>query len=124
MNTLFNIFVEINIFSLFMNEYFIQYVWMSIYYIALCLSVWAENGYGIPVVMVVLEGGPDAIQDVSQSLKEGIPVVVCTGTGRAADILTYAHNFTFLDRKYVIFFITFSKLSQAWMNALFSLWFE
>ena len=51
--------------------------------------------------MVVVEGGPDAIQDACQSLKEGIPVVVCTGTGRAADFLTYAHKFTFKDRKYV-----------------------
>ena len=54
------------------------------------------------MVMVVVEGGPDAIQDACQSLKEGIPVVVCTGTGRAADFLTYAHKFTFKDRKYVL----------------------
>ena len=66
------------------------------------LTLPSENGCGIPVVMVVVEGGPDAIQDACQSLKEGIPVVVCTGTGRAADFLTYAHKFTFKDRKYVL----------------------
>ncbi|XP_076461799.1 transient receptor potential cation channel subfamily M member 8-like [Babylonia areolata] len=58
----------------------------------------SENGYGIPVVMIVVEGGPDAIHDVCQSLMKGVPVVVCTGTGRAADFLTYAHKFTFKDR--------------------------
>jgi hypothetical protein len=49
--------------------------------------------------MMVLEGGPDCIHDSCQSLKEGIPVVVCTGTGRAADFLTYAHKFTHKGRK-------------------------
>ncbi|GFO25838.1 transient receptor potential cation channel subfamily m member 3-like [Plakobranchus ocellatus] len=53
-----------------------------------------EGGLGIPVVLLVVEGGTDAIQDVSASLAQGIPVVVCAGTGRAADILTYAYNHT------------------------------
>ena len=51
------------------------------------------------MVLVVVEGGYDAITDASQSLKEGIPVVVCAGTGRAADILAYAYNHTFTNRK-------------------------
>ncbi|XP_041370086.1 transient receptor potential cation channel subfamily M member 1-like isoform X2 [Gigantopelta aegis] len=58
----------------------------------------AEGGKGIPVVLVVVEGGYDAITDASQSLKEGIPVVVCAGTGRAADILAYAYSHTFTNR--------------------------
>ncbi|GFS07559.1 transient receptor potential cation channel subfamily M member 3-like [Elysia marginata] len=53
-----------------------------------------EGGLGIPVVLLLVEGGTDAIQDVSASLAQGIPVVVCAGTGRAADILTYAYNHT------------------------------
>ncbi|BFY97240.1 hypothetical protein BsWGS_00280 [Bradybaena similaris] len=49
-----------------------------------------DGGLGIPVVLLLVEGGVDAIQDVSSSLSQGIPVVVCAGTGRAADILAYA----------------------------------
>ncbi|XP_071090476.1 transient receptor potential cation channel subfamily M member-like 2 [Haliotis cracherodii] len=49
---------------------------------------------GIPVVLVVVEGGQDALMDAGTSLKQGIPVVVCSGTGRAADILAYAFNHT------------------------------
>ena len=45
---------------------------------------------GIPVVLVVVEGGTDAIEDVIKSLKRQVPVVLCEGTGRAADILAYA----------------------------------
>ncbi|XP_046549419.1 LOW QUALITY PROTEIN: transient receptor potential cation channel subfamily M member 3-like [Haliotis rubra] len=49
---------------------------------------------GIPVVLVVVEGGQDALMDAATSLKQGIPVVVCAGTGRAADILAYAFTHT------------------------------
>ncbi|XP_067657196.1 transient receptor potential cation channel subfamily M member-like 2 isoform X2 [Haliotis asinina] len=49
---------------------------------------------GIPVVLVVVEGGQDALMDARTSLKQGIPVVVCAGTGRAADILAYAFTHT------------------------------
>ncbi|KAK3094835.1 hypothetical protein FSP39_006870 [Pinctada imbricata] len=53
-----------------------------------------ENGLGIPVVLVILEGGTDAISDAKTSLEHKIPVVVCAGTGRAADILAYAYSHT------------------------------
>ncbi|ESO90835.1 hypothetical protein LOTGIDRAFT_163721 [Lottia gigantea] len=49
-----------------------------------------SGGLGIPVVLVVVEGGTDAILDAQRSLEEGTPVVVCAGTGRAADIFAYA----------------------------------
>jgi len=51
-----------------------------------------ETGLGIPVVLMVVEGGYDAIEDVKKSLESKIPVVVCEGTGRAADILAYAYR--------------------------------
>lgn len=41
---------------------------------------------------MVVEGGYDAIEDVKKSLESKIPVVVCEGTGRAADILAYAYR--------------------------------
>eukprot|EP00105_Crassostrea_gigas_P046633 XP_019930781.1 PREDICTED: transient receptor potential cation channel subfamily M member 3-like isoform X1 [Crassostrea gigas] len=52
------------------------------------------GGLGIPVVLVILEGGTDAISDAMVSLNHHIPVVVCSGTGRAADILAYAYSHT------------------------------
>ncbi|XP_072042106.1 transient receptor potential cation channel subfamily M member-like 2 [Amphiura filiformis] len=52
----------------------------------------SELGQGIPVVLVVLEGGIDAITNTKNAICRGIPTVVCEGTGRAADIISYAHN--------------------------------
>ncbi|XP_061184292.1 transient receptor potential cation channel subfamily M member-like 2 [Saccostrea echinata] len=52
------------------------------------------GGLGIPVVLVILEGGTDAIHDAMVTLEHKIPVVVCSGTGRAADILAYAYSHT------------------------------
>ncbi|KAL3863125.1 hypothetical protein ACJMK2_004897 [Sinanodonta woodiana] len=54
----------------------------------------SENGLEIPLVLVVVEGGTDAISDAHTSLKHGIPVVICAGTGRAADIIAYAYSHT------------------------------
>ena len=70
----------------------------------LSISLPLEGGLGIPVVLLVVEGGTDAIQDVSASLAQGIPVVVCAGTGRAADILTYAYNHTTTTHEWVCFY--------------------
>ncbi|XP_052269751.1 transient receptor potential cation channel subfamily M member 3-like isoform X2 [Dreissena polymorpha] len=54
----------------------------------------SNGGLGIPVVLVVVEGGTDAIDDAMSSVLHEIPVVVCSGTGRAADILAYAYSHT------------------------------
>ncbi|XP_060576682.1 transient receptor potential cation channel subfamily M member-like 2 [Ruditapes philippinarum] len=54
----------------------------------------AEGGLGIPVVLVVVEGGTDCINDARTSIEHKIPVVVCAGTGRAADIIAYAYTHT------------------------------
>ncbi|XP_061078550.1 transient receptor potential cation channel subfamily M member 7-like [Conger conger] len=56
----------------------------------------ARIGQGVPVVAVVLEGGPNVILTVLEYLQESppVPVVVCEGTGRAADILAYVHKHT------------------------------
>ena len=52
----------------------------------------SEGGLGIPVVLVLVEGGYDAINDTHTSLARRVPVVICEGTGRAADILAFAYN--------------------------------
>lgn len=56
------------------------------------MFLFPDGGLGIPVVLVVVEGGTDAIADAKCSLEHRIPVVVCSGTGRAADILAYAYS--------------------------------
>ncbi|CAH8524052.1 unnamed protein product [Heterobilharzia americana] len=52
-----------------------------------------KGGFGIPVVLVIVEGGHDVFIDARNSIKEHVPVVICSGTGRAADILTLAVNY-------------------------------
>ncbi|KAK3596566.1 hypothetical protein CHS0354_010445 [Potamilus streckersoni] len=54
----------------------------------------SASGLEIPLVLVVVEGGTDAISDAHTSLQHGIPVVICSGTGRAADIIAYAYSHT------------------------------
>ncbi len=41
-----------------------------------------------PVVQVVVEGGYSALGQVAKNVERGVPVVVCAGTGRTADVLT------------------------------------
>uniref|UniRef100_A0AAY5EAY3 non-specific serine/threonine protein kinase n=1 Tax=Electrophorus electricus TaxID=8005 RepID=A0AAY5EAY3_ELEEL len=56
----------------------------------------ARIGQGVPVVALIFEGGPNVILTVLEYLQESppVPVVVCEGTGRAADILSYVHKQT------------------------------
>jgi len=64
-------------------------------------GILTECGLGISVVLVLLEGGYDAIDDVAKSLTSKIPVVLCEGTGRAADILAYAFMHMFTNHGYI-----------------------
>ncbi|XP_044521330.1 transient receptor potential cation channel subfamily M member 1 [Gracilinanus agilis] len=52
-------------------------------------------GQGVPVVGVIVEGGPNVISIVLECLREDppIPVVICDGSGRASDILSFAHKY-------------------------------
>lgn len=52
-------------------------------------------GQGVPVVCLILEGGPNVISIVLESLREDppVPVVVCDGSGRASDIISFAHRY-------------------------------
>ncbi|KAI7813826.1 transient receptor potential cation channel subfamily M member 1a isoform X2 [Triplophysa rosa] len=53
-------------------------------------------GQGVPLVCLILEGGPNVISIVLESLREDppIPVVVCDGSGRASDIISFAHKYS------------------------------
>lgn len=44
-------------------------------------------------MLVIVEGGHDVFIDAKNSLKEHVPVVICSGTGRAADILSLAFEY-------------------------------
>uniref|UniRef100_UPI003AAB0598 transient receptor potential cation channel subfamily M member 1-like n=1 Tax=Centroberyx gerrardi TaxID=166262 RepID=UPI003AAB0598 len=52
-------------------------------------------GQGVPLVCLILEGGPNVISIVLESLREEppVPVVVCDGSGRASDIISFAHRY-------------------------------
>ncbi|MCJ8732998.1 hypothetical protein PDJAM_G00217950 [Pangasius djambal] len=76
----------------------------------------ARIGQGVPVVALIFEGGPNVILTVLEYLQESppVPVVVCEGTGRAADILSFVHKQTEDDGS--LFFIhsmlTLAELQQ------------
>lgn len=59
------------------------------------MNVSTDRSHGVPVVLLVLEGGPNTIRTVLESVTRNpaVPVVVAEGSGRVADILAYAHRF-------------------------------
>ncbi|XP_042218269.1 transient receptor potential cation channel trpm-like [Homarus americanus] len=54
-----------------------------------------RGGLATPVVCVVIEGGPQTIRQVLEYVTDSppVPVIVCDGTGRAADILAFVHKY-------------------------------
>uniref|UniRef100_A0AAF5D5N7 TRPM SLOG domain-containing protein n=1 Tax=Strongyloides stercoralis TaxID=6248 RepID=A0AAF5D5N7_STRER len=54
-----------------------------------------EGNKGVPIVCVVLEGGTCTIRTVLDYVANipRIPVVVCDGSGRASDLIAFAHRF-------------------------------
>lgn len=61
---------------------------MNVFYVA-------GLGQGVPLVGLVVEGGPNVVSIVLEYLREDppVPVVVCDGSGRASDILSFAHKY-------------------------------
>uniref|UniRef100_A0A2C9JU93 TRPM SLOG domain-containing protein n=1 Tax=Biomphalaria glabrata TaxID=6526 RepID=A0A2C9JU93_BIOGL len=57
------------------------------------------RGHSVPVICVVLEGGANTIRSVLEYVTDTppVPVVVCDGSGRAADLLAFAHKYTMDD---------------------------
>lgn len=49
---------------------------------------------GVPVVLLVLEGGPNTVRTMCELIKKKIPAVVVDGSGRAADVVAYAYSHT------------------------------
>lgn len=59
---------------------------------SLCVGI----GQGVPVVALIVEGGPNVISIVLEYLRDTppVPVVVCDGSGRASDILAFGHKYS------------------------------
>ncbi|XP_075064037.1 transient receptor potential cation channel subfamily M member 7-like [Mixophyes fleayi] len=63
----------------------------------ICLKqIHARTGKRIPIVALIIEGGPSTIVTVFEYLQQNppVPVVVCEGSGRAADLLAYVYKQT------------------------------
>ena len=56
------------------------------------ISAPAPQGLGIPVVNILVEGGLGALFEVEEFLTRGQMLVVVDGTGRMADIVSYAYK--------------------------------
>ena len=54
----------------------------------------SDKSYGIPVVLLVIEGGINTLRTVLKSIESDppVPIVVAKGSGRIADILAYAYE--------------------------------
>ena len=54
----------------------------------------SDKSNGIPMVLLVIEGGIRTLQTVLKSVKSDppVPIVVAKGSGRAANILSYAYK--------------------------------
>ncbi|XP_060119491.1 transient receptor potential cation channel subfamily M member 6-like [Heteronotia binoei] len=59
-------------------------------------KIHTRMGQGVPLVGLLVEGDPNEILTVWEYLKEKptVPVVVCEGTGRAADLIAFMHKHT------------------------------
>ncbi|XP_018432186.1 PREDICTED: transient receptor potential cation channel subfamily M member 7-like [Nanorana parkeri] len=59
-------------------------------------QIHARTGKRIPIVALILEGGPNTILTVLEYLQQSppVPVVVCEGSGRAADLLAHVYKQT------------------------------
>ncbi|XP_043832532.1 transient receptor potential cation channel subfamily M member 6 [Dromiciops gliroides] len=59
-------------------------------------KIHSRMGQGVPVVGLVVEGDPNVILMVWEFVRDSspVPVVVCEGTGRAADLLAFTYKHT------------------------------
>ena len=60
----------------------------------ICFDWLLAAGFSTPLVCLVIEGGTNTIRAVLEyvTATPPVPVVVCDGTGRAADLLAFAHK--------------------------------
>ncbi|ETE60858.1 Transient receptor potential cation channel subfamily M member 7, partial [Ophiophagus hannah] len=65
-------------------------------------KIHTRMGQGMPLVGLVVEGGPNEILTVWEYVRDtpAVPVVICEGTGRAADLLAFTYKHTADDRNW------------------------
>uniref|UniRef100_A0A8B9VEM1 non-specific serine/threonine protein kinase n=1 Tax=Anas zonorhyncha TaxID=75864 RepID=A0A8B9VEM1_9AVES len=88
-------------------------------------KIHARMGQGVPIVGLVVEGGPNVILMVWEYVRTSppVPVVVYDGTGRAADILAFTHKHTVKEEVLVMIQNMFS-LGQKQSSHLFHILME
>ncbi|XP_013910030.1 PREDICTED: transient receptor potential cation channel subfamily M member 6 [Thamnophis sirtalis] len=59
-------------------------------------KIHTRMGQGVPLVGLLVEGGPNEILTVWEYVRDtpAVPVVICEGTGRAADLLAFTYKHT------------------------------
>lgn len=80
---------------LFLFLWFAGFVFFSLFFLFFSFFN-AGIGQGVPVVALIVEGGPNVISIVLEYLRDTppVPVVVCDGSGRASDILAFGHKYS------------------------------
>ncbi|CAF0758756.1 unnamed protein product [Brachionus calyciflorus] len=58
-----------------------------------------QNHHTIPLVCLVIEGGTNTIQTVLVNVHDNppVPVVICDGSGRAADLIAFTHKYVHIN---------------------------
>ena len=74
------------------------------------IAIFSLGAIGVPVVLLVLEGGPNTVRTMCELIKKKIPAVVVDGSGRAADVVAYAYSHTV--KKWWEFVAIFEELLQ------------
>ncbi|KAM6289738.1 transient receptor potential cation channel subfamily M member 3 isoform 3-T3 [Aegotheles albertisi] len=72
------------------------FLFFFVWVFCLFLSFTPGIGQGVPVVALIVEGGPNVISIVLEYLRDTppVPVVICDGSGRASDILAFGHKYS------------------------------
>lgn len=88
--------IHLDLLSTFLRFLFFRpFLFPSSYSSLSFFDLLAGIGQGVPVVALIVEGGPNVISIVLEYLRDTppVPVVVCDGSGRASDILAFGHKY-------------------------------
>ena len=98
-------------------------------YLALCVVlhplfvfiIYLYLAVNIPLVTVVLEGGENTLKTAKCAVKDGAPLVVIQGSGRAADFIARGVNETktkWVDLKQIVHLFELSSLNKLWIEVI------
>lgn len=71
-----------------------MYAWLNLLTCELYIGIFTVTHSSTPVVCLVIEGGTNTIRAVLEYVTDTppVPVVVCDGSGRAADLIAFVHK--------------------------------